>query len=102
MRPHDLHQVHAVFAAPAGRQYKAILRRVRQTAISTVFSVFAQFVHRVADGSAAMLHMTACCFDGIETVRSSLFRRRCCHGFDSTAGTSILAARRASGRTNHG
>ena len=94
--------VRVVPSASAGDQYKKIPRRVWFSERTGVFSVFTQFVHR-AMGCAVPVHrLSESSFDGTETDWSSLFQRRCCHGFDSTAGTPILAARRALGRTNQG
>jgi hypothetical protein len=84
------------------KQYRENLRCVYSSGRTAVSSDFAQFVHRVTGSSAASHRAIECSFDGIETGWQSLFRRRCCHGFDSTAGTPILAARRAMGRTIQG
>jgi hypothetical protein len=106
MWPHDLQVLQIVPATPAGTpfadQYREILRCVCCSARTAVFSNFAQFVHRVTGSGAASHRGLEYSFDGIQTGWQSLFRRRCCHGFDSTAGTPILAARRASGRTIQG
>jgi hypothetical protein len=106
MWPHDLHALQTMPATPAGtptgHQYREILRCVYSSGRTAVFSDFTQFVHRVTGSSAASHRAIECSFDGIETGWQSLFRRRCCHGFDSTAGTPILAARRATGRTIQG
>ncbi len=106
MWPHDLHALQTVAATLAGPsngpQYREILRCVCCSATTALFSDFAQFVHRVTGGGAASHRSLECSFDGIQSGWQSLFWRRCCHGFDSTAGTPILAARRASGRTIQG
>jgi hypothetical protein len=100
MWPHDLHALQTVLAtsagSPTGTQYREILRCVCCPFRTGLFSDFAQFVHRVTDSGAASHRVLACSSDGLQTGWQSLFRRRYCHGFDSTASTPILAARRAS------
>ena len=106
MWPHDLHTLQTMPATPSGtptgKQYRENLRCVYSSGRTAVSSDFAQFVHRVTGSSAASHRAIEGSFAGIETGWQSLFRRRCCHGFDSTAGTPILAARRATGRTIQG
>ena len=100
MWPRDLHALQIVPAtstgAPIKTQYREILRCVCCPIRTALFSDFAQFVHRVTGSGAASHRVLECSSDGLQTEWQSLFRRRYRHGFDSTASTPILAARRAS------